>query len=66
MCNVCGFGDSDAHLFTCPGFNDLNPDGITLDIFWNDEVLNNIDKLLPAAKCLQSIISRLEEVQKFD
>ena len=63
-CNVCGFADTDVHLFTCPAYIDLNPDGVTLEMFWDEEVINNMDVLLPAAKCLHSIISRLEEVQR--
>ena len=63
-CNVCGFADTDVHLFTCPAYSDLNPDGVTLEMFWDEEVINNMDVLLPAAKCSHSIISRLEEVQR--
>ena len=66
MCNVCGFMDSDIHLFTCPGYADLNHDGVTLDMFWNDEILNDMNKLSGAAKCVHRIIMRLEEVQRME
>ena len=63
MCNLCGFEDSDVHLFSCPGYADLNPNSVRLDMFWNEEVLNDMKILSAAARCLSSIIVRLEEVQ---
>ena len=62
-CNVCGFDDTDAHIFTCPGYADLNPQGISLDLFWNVESLENIELLIPAAKMMNKMITRMEEVQ---
>ena len=62
-CNLCGFLDSDAHLFTCPGYADLNPDDVRLDMFLNEEILNDMNVLSAAARCLCNIIVRLEEVQ---
>ena len=55
LCNLCGFEDSDVHLFTCPGYADLNPDGVALDMFWDEEILNDI------AYChqLQGVCARL-------
>ena len=63
MCNLCGFEDSDVHLFTCPGYADLNPDGVRLDMFWSDDILSDMSILSAAARCLCSILARLEEVQ---
>ena len=63
MCNLCGFVDSDVHLFKCPGYADLNPDDVRLDMFFNEEILNDMNVLSAAAQCLCSIIVRLEEVQ---
>ena len=62
-CNLCGFIDSDVHLFTCPGYADLNPHGVRLDMFWSEEILDDMSILSPAASCLCTIIERLEEVQ---
>ena len=63
LCNLCGFEDSDVHLFTCPGYADLNPDGVALDMFWDEEILNDMRILSAAARCLCKIIERLEDVQ---
>ena len=63
MCNVCGFEDTDAHVFTCPGYVDLNPSGITIDLFWNTEALEDMEILSPAAKMVNEIITRMEEIQ---
>ena len=62
-CNICGFEDTDAHVFTCPGYVDLNQSGISLDLFWNDEAMKNMEVLTPAAKVLSEMISRMEEIQ---
>ena len=29
-CNICGFEDTDAHIFNCPGYADLNTAGISI------------------------------------
>jgi hypothetical protein len=63
-CNICGFQDTDVHIFTCPGYEDLNTNNITLEMFWNDDALNDMELLSSAAKTLNTIINRLEEVQK--
>ena len=41
----------------------INPNSVRLDMFWNEEVLNDMKILSAAARCLSSIIVRLEEVQ---
>ena len=62
-CNVCGFQDTDIHVFTCPGYKDLNPDGISLDLFWDAEALNDMKVMSPAAKIMNEIITRMEDIQ---
>ena len=62
-CNVCGFEDTDIHVFSCPGYVDLNPIGVSLDLFWNTEALNDMKVLSPAAKVMSEIITRMEEIQ---
>ena len=61
-CNVCGFEDTDIHVFSCPGYVDLNPIGVSLDLFWNTEALNDMKVLSPAAKVMSEIITRMEEI----
>ena len=63
-CNVCNFEDTDAHLFGCPGYQDLITDDIWYTMFWDDVILNDFDRLKKAAAILLDIIERLEEVQK--
>ena len=63
-CNICGFLDLDEHIFTCPGYKDLVTDEISLSMFWNTDVLNDIEVLSGAAKIMRQIIERMESIQE--
>ena len=63
-CNVCGFEDSDSHLFACPGYADLVCDDVWYSMFWDEEILNDSIKLRKAAAVVISLIERLETVQE--
>ena len=63
-CNICGFEDTDAHVFHCPGYQDIICDKVTYNMFWDPLILNDIGKLQVAARNLLGIIERMEEVQK--
>ena len=65
-CKICGFDDTDAHLFHCPGYQDLIPENVTYDMFWNNEVLNDTERLRHAAGAALGIVERLEEIQNMD
>ena len=62
-CNICGFKDTDTHIFTCPGYVDLNPDGICLQVFWDVKYLSDMIVLSHAAKTLIKLIDRMEKIQ---
>ena len=62
-CNICGFDDTDAHLFHCPGYQDLVPENVTFDMFWDNEALNDTERLRCAAGAVLGIVDRLEEIQ---
>ena len=64
LCNACNFEDTDAHLFGCPGYQDLITDDIWYNMFWDETSLSEFDKLGKAADVLISIIERLELIQK--
>ena len=66
MCNLCGFEDSDVHLFTCPGYADLNPDGVRLDMFWSDDILSDMSILSAAARCLCLCVEFLQGWKRFN
>ena len=63
-CNVCGFLDTDEHVFSCPGYRDLITDDISLELFWDEETLNDIETLSIAAKIMYKIIERMECIQE--
>ena len=62
-CDICGFDDTDVHVFSCPGYQDIQMENVTLDMFWNDETLNNIEVISKAAKVMVNIIRRMEEIE---
>ena len=63
MCNVCGLEDTDAHVFSCPGYQDLLSDDIWYDMFWDPSILKDTVKLKKAAGILLAIVERMEEIQ---
>ena len=64
FCNVCNFEDTDAHLFGCPGYQDIITDEIWYDMFWDDNILSDTIKLNKPAAILLRVIERLEQIQK--
>ena len=64
VCNVCGFEDTDAHVFHCPGYQDIISEEMSYNMFWDPDILNDIGKLQVAAKILLGLIERMEEIQK--
>ena len=63
-CNICGFEDTDAHVFHCPGYQDIISDEVTYNMFWDPVILNDIGKLQVAAMNLLGVIERMEEIQQ--
>ena len=63
LCNVCGFDDTDAHLFGCPGYQDIITDDMWYDMFWDEAVLKDTARLSQAATILVSVIERIELIQ---
>ena len=53
---------TDAHLFHCPGNEDLLSDGVWYDMFWDPVILNDMGKLKKAAVIVLGIIERMEEL----
>ena len=62
-CNICSFEDTNAHLFCCPGYQDIVTPDIWYDMFWDENILNDTATLRNAASILLSVIERLELVQ---
>ena len=63
MCNICGFLDTDEHIFHCPGYQDLLSEDMNYSMFWDEEILNDTVRLKRAACSIVGIIERLSEVQ---
>ena len=62
-CNICGFDDTDEHIFHCPGYQDILSDDIYYSMFWEKEILDDPAKIKNAACVMLGIIERLNEVQ---
>ena len=63
-CNVCGMVDSDEHILSCPGYKDIMGN-IQFDfgVFWDKEVLGDIEKLKSLARIVMELIERMKDVQ---
>ena len=62
-CNICGFDDTDEHLFHCPGYQDLFTSDLSYHMFWDNEVLEDTARIKKAACIMLGVIERLDEVQ---
>ena len=58
-CNICNFNDTDEHIFHCPGYQDIIDDDICYSMFWDDETLNDMDKMKKAACVLLGVIEKV-------
>ncbi len=64
LCNVCGFEDTGEHVFSCPGYMDLINHKLQYNMFWDKEVLKDMDILRELSRNMKLIIERMEEIQK--
>ena len=55
QCNICGFLDVDEHIFNWPGYKDLINDDMSLEMFWDDNMLKYMEKLSCAAKTMKMV-----------
>ena len=65
-CNVCGFDDTDIHLFTCPGYSDIVNGQFNFYSFWDNDTLEDMGKLKMLAKIVLLLLERMKHIQKFD
>ena len=63
LCNVCGLNDSDEHILTCPGYSDIVDGKFDFEVFWDDDVLGNAEKLRIVARTVLLLIERMEHIQ---
>ena len=63
QCNICHFEDSDEHVFHCPGYADIVNDYIWYEMFWDDDIINDLPQLKQAVGVLLLLIERMEEIQ---
>ena len=63
LCNICGLNDTDEHVFSCPGYGDLVIEGMSMDMFWDNDILADTEKIKVVAKCVIKIIERMEDIQ---
>ena len=61
-CNICGSKDTDEHIFTCPGYCDIVGGSFVFDVFWDEAVLDDIERLKEIADVVLMLIERMEEV----
>ena len=62
-CNCCGHRDTDEHVVVCPGYSDLVDKNFVFEVFWDEEVLNDIERLKYIADTTVRLLERMEHVQ---
>ena len=63
-CNICGYEDSDQHIFKCPGYKDVIDKNLSYEMLWDEESFRNLALLKDLARMAKNIIYRIETVQK--
>ena len=63
-CNVCGLDDTDDHVWGCPGYSDIVVEGMTMDMFWDETLLDDIEKLKWVSHCVMRMVDRMENIQR--
>ena len=63
-CNICGFMDTDVHIFKCPGYQDIINENLSYEMFWDEDTFNNLALLKDLARMAKCIILRIERVQQ--
>ena len=56
----------DEHIFTCPGYQDLVPENVTLDLFWDADTLNDMETMERLGRMMKVIIERMDRIQEID
>ena len=62
-CNVCGREDNDEHIFGCPGYLDIIQKDTSLEMFFDENVLNDIAVLKGLAEMVIKTMERIKLVQ---
>ena len=62
-CNCCGHRDTDEHILVCPGYSDIVDGSFDFEVFWDEVVLNDIERLKDIADTVVRLIERMEQVQ---
>ena len=62
-CNCCGHKDTDEHILVCPGYSDIVDGSFALEVFWDEVVLNDMERLKYIADTVVRLIERMEQVQ---
>ena len=65
-CNCCGSRDTDEHILLCPGYADIVGGKFEFEVFWDEEVLKNVEKLKTIADTVLLLIERMEHIQSLD
>ena len=65
-CNCCGHKDTDEHILVCPGYSDIVDGSFALEVFWDEVVLNDMERLKYIADTVVRLIERMEQVQGID
>ena len=64
-CNCCGHRDTDEHILLCPGYSDIIDKNFVFEVFWDEKVLNDMERLKYIADTVVRVIERIEHVQAY-
>ena len=65
-CNVCGCNDTDEHVLSCPGYADIVKGKVQYQMFWDSEVLNDMEKMKEIGSVVVELLERMEQMQNIE
>ena len=65
-CNICGLKDTDEHLLSCPGFTDIVQGKVQYGMLWDNQVLEDMEKMNEIGVVCAAVVERLEMIQNLE
>ena len=58
--------NTDEHVLSCPGYADIVMGKVNYDMFWDNTILNDMDKMSEIADVCVAVLERMEQIQNLE
>ena len=53
-------------MLSCPGYADIVMGKVQYDMFWDNTILNDMDKMVEIADICVAVLERMEQIQNLE